>query len=73
MLLYTGAAIIDGVAPLHEALLASLDPALFDLIYEELDPDIFGETLEHAAYSDVERIAAVGVQVVRRTHGNGPA
>ena len=65
ILLYTGSAIVKGRDALHEALRARLDPARFDLSYAEIDPDIFGEQLEDAAYRDVERIAAVGAVVTR--------
>lgn len=67
MVLYSGVAVIDGVDPLVDALQAALDPAIFDLTYEEIDPDIFGESLELEAYRDVERIAAVGAVITRRT------
>ena len=33
--------------------------------YEELDPDVFGEELEQPGYELVERIAAVGLKVVK--------
>ncbi len=33
------------------------------LRYREIEPDIYGEELEKAAYADVERIAAIGVVV----------
>jgi len=66
MLLYTGVAIIGGVDPLFGALRSQLDAARFELDYAEIDPDIFGETLELEAYRDVERIAAVGAVITRR-------
>jgi methylase of polypeptide subunit release factors len=63
-LLYTGSAIVNGEdrlkAMLHETLRG------FDVSYRELDPDVFGEELERADYTDVERIAAVGCVAIRR-------
>jgi SAM-dependent methyltransferase len=59
LLLYSGAAIVDG----HDWLLEELEPELtrhdarYD--YRELDPDVFGSELASPAYADVERIAAV--------------
>jgi methylase of polypeptide subunit release factors len=61
LLLYTGSAIVDG----QDRLRAKLDPVLraaraqYD--YREIDPDVFGEELESAAYAEVDRIAAVGL------------
>jgi len=56
MLLYTGAAIISGHAPLIAAL-----KQLADLSVEEIDPDLFGEELATEPYAEVERIAAYGI------------
>jgi methylase of polypeptide subunit release factors len=59
LVLYSGAAIVDG----EDQLLRQLAPVLregnarFD--YRELDPDIFGSELESPPYRHVERIAAV--------------
>jgi methylase of polypeptide subunit release factors len=65
LLLYTGVAMRAGEDPL----LASLGPALqrsgASWDYRELDPDVFGEELENPAYADVERIAAVVLEVRR--------
>lgn len=63
MLLYTGVAIRDGQDPLKTALERDLSGCT--LQYRELDPDIFGEELERPAYAGVERIAAVGVELVK--------
>ncbi|HEY3696978.1 methyltransferase [Phenylobacterium sp.] len=67
MLLYTGVGIIAGVDPLLNALRERLDAGRFELSYEEIDPDIFGESLDLEAYRDVDRIAAVGAVITRRT------
>jgi SAM-dependent methyltransferase len=62
--LYTGSAIVGGDDPLRAALLETL--ADFDVLYGEIDPDVFGEELEREDYADVERIAVVGVVAVKR-------
>ncbi|MET3666524.1 methyltransferase [Caulobacter sp. 1776] len=64
--LYTGSAILDGGADaLRLALEGLLAGRAYRLTYEELDPDIFAGELRRGAYSDVERIAAVGAVVQR--------
>jgi methylase of polypeptide subunit release factors len=63
LLLYTGVAIVDGVDPLWAALEAELQHCRARYRYDELDPDVFGSELEEPAYGDVERIAAVLLQV----------
>lgn len=62
--MYTGSAIVGGEDPLREALTDVLSE--FDVRYEEIDPDVFGEELDREDYADVERIAAVGVVAVKR-------
>jgi hypothetical protein len=66
MLLYTGTAIVDGRDALREALERALPERGCALIYEEIDPDIFGEQLNSAAYRGVERIGAIGAVIHRR-------
>ena len=63
MLLYTGAAVVRGRAPLlHQVQeLCAQAKASFDC--EELDPDVFGEELLESGYEEVERIAAVGIAI----------
>ena len=67
LLLYTGVAIVNGV----DAFFAEMQPLLagpqFDWSYSEIDPDVFGEELEQLAYTHVDRIAAVGLTVTRKT------
>ena len=67
LLLYTGVAIVGGV----DAFLIDMQPLLTDArfkwSYTEIDPDVFGEELEQPAYAHVERIAAVGLTVTRKT------
>jgi hypothetical protein len=63
MLLYTGAAIVDGRDGLRDSLVEALPRFGCTLRYEEIDPDVFGEELEEPAYRDVERIAAIGAVI----------
>jgi hypothetical protein len=63
LVLYTGAAIVDGVDRFYEALKPTLEACGGEVTYEELDPDVFGEELERPNYARVERIAAVGLRV----------
>ncbi|MFC5496811.1 methyltransferase [Caenimonas terrae] len=65
LLLYTGAAIVDGRDPLAEALMPLVQAAGCEWRYWELDPDVFGEELDAPAYRQAERIAAVAL-VARR-------
>lgn len=66
MLLYSGAAIVDGHAPLVEALQDVCRDAGAGLEFDETDPDVFGEELEEPAYADVERIAII-CAVIRKS------
>jgi methylase of polypeptide subunit release factors len=59
LLLYTGSPIIDGVDHLLEAIREDFASSNLHWFYEEVDPDVFGEELETAAYNTVDRIAAV--------------
>jgi methylase of polypeptide subunit release factors len=63
LLLYTGAAIVDGVDTFFEAAAPILSRAKADVRYEEIDPDVFGEELALAPYAAVDRIAAVLLEV----------
>lgn len=63
LLLYSGAAIVEGEDQLLSALRPVLDAARVHFSYEELDPDIFWDELAEPAYAEVERIAAVFLQV----------
>lgn len=66
LILYTGSAIVAGRDPLHEALASALAMRGCDLRYREIDPDVFGEELDNAAYADVDRIALVAAIATRR-------
>jgi methylase of polypeptide subunit release factors len=73
LLLYTGAAIVDGVDRLHAALQSSLRDRAVRLTYDEIDPDVFGEELEHAPYDRCDRIAVVAVKVESLVSNRGYA
>jgi hypothetical protein len=65
VILYTGAVIVGG----QDTFFAGAEPLLHehaaDFVYQELDPDVFGDELEQPAYRDAERIAAVGLYARR--------
>ncbi len=63
LVLYTGAAILDGADPLFNAAAARLGESGLDWSYREVDPDVFGEELERGAYVAADRIAAVVLEV----------
>jgi methylase of polypeptide subunit release factors len=62
LILYTGVAIVDGRDACGEALARICSDAGATWSYRMLDPDVFGEEIEHNdAYASVERIAAVAL------------
>ncbi len=63
LLLYTGAAIVNGTDPFKMAAIAQIGGSGASWTYEELDPDVFGEELEGGAYTAADRIAAVVLTV----------
>lgn len=63
MLLYTGVAIVDGRDPFIEDLAPIMKTAGCTYRYRELDPDVFGEELLRPVYTQIDRIAAVGLVV----------
>jgi len=66
LLLYTGAAVVNGRDPFRseaEGRLAA-DRGV-GWTYREVDPDVFGEELDTAAYAEADRIAAVVLTVTR--------
>ena len=65
LLLYTGAAIVRGIDEMHDAARSRLEQALWRWRYEEIDPDVFGEELQHGAYARADRIAAVWLHATR--------
>jgi SAM-dependent methyltransferase len=65
MLLYTGSPIVEGDDPFRRRLEHALPRLGMRLDYEEVDPDIFGGTLERSDYESVERLAAVAATIRR--------
>jgi SAM-dependent methyltransferase len=61
LILYTGSAIVGGRDHLHDALVSRLSGSGLRMAYEEIDPDVFGEELDHPPYDRVDRIAVVSV------------
>lgn len=64
VLLYTGAAIVDGQDALRDALARAMPGLGRTLRYAEIDPDVFGEELDAPAYRGIERIAAIGAVIL---------
>jgi methylase of polypeptide subunit release factors len=65
LLMYTGVAIVGGIDLFLAAVEKRLAAHNAVWSYEELDPDIFGEELDNAAYADADRIAAVLLTVTK--------
>jgi SAM-dependent methyltransferase len=65
LLLYTGAAVVDGQDVFLDAATPLLRDAGMTFRYEEIDPDVFSEELEKPGYAAVERIAAVVLTATR--------
>ena len=65
LMLYTGVAVVASADPFRMAIEPRLRAAGFAWSYEEIDPDVFGEELEHPAYASSERIAAVWLCATR--------
>jgi methylase of polypeptide subunit release factors len=66
LILYSGTPIIGGGDPLFEALGSVLKPYVSHFVYEEIDPDVFGEELDRPAYANADRIAAIGLTAIKR-------
>ena len=66
LLLYTGAAVVNGIDPFRDAAATRLAGTHTDWIYRELDPDVFGEELEGGAYTAADRIAAILLTVTKQ-------
>ena len=66
LILYTGTPIIGGVDPFFESVRPLVQPPGLQFVYEELDPDVFGEELDRQAYAHADRIAVVGLTVIKR-------
>lgn len=63
LILYTGAAIVDGVDVFRRQVVPLCREAAAAFTYSEIDPDVFGEELDEPNYLNVERIAAVALVV----------
>ena len=59
LLLYTGAAVVNGTDPFRMAVADRLGGRSVSWTYREVDPDVFGEELAGGAYGAADRIAAV--------------
>jgi SAM-dependent methyltransferase len=65
LLLYTGSAIVGGEDVFRARSQALLSRPGWVVTYDEIDPDVFGEELEHGAYAVADRIAAVLVTATK--------
>jgi methylase of polypeptide subunit release factors len=65
LVLYTGTPIIGGVDAFFEAVRPLVQPARLQFVYEEIDPDVFGEELDGQAYAHADRIAVTGLTVIK--------
>jgi len=61
LVLYTASAIVDGVDTFWQAIQPLLQG--HEVVYEEIDPDVFGEELARPVYVQVDRLAVVGLVV----------
>ena len=59
LVLFTGAAIVEGDDPFREAALGICRKAGLEASYREFDPDAYGEELDDPAYAEAERLALV--------------
>jgi methylase of polypeptide subunit release factors len=66
LLLYTGTPIVAGVDPFFDSVRPLVQLPGLQFVYEEIDPDVFGEELDRQAYARADRIAAVGLTVIKR-------
>ncbi|MEA2859933.1 MAG: hypothetical protein QOC72_1972 [Methylobacteriaceae bacterium] len=67
LILYTGSAIVGGRDLFRDAALPRLAAGDLAWTYEEVDPDVFGEELETEVYRAADRIAAVVLNVRKRS------
>lgn len=65
LVLFTGAAIVEGEDPFREAVANLCGRAGLDWTYREFDPDEYGEELASEAYEAVERLALVVLVATR--------
>jgi SAM-dependent methyltransferase len=65
LVLFTGAAIVEGEDPFRDAVAALCGRAGLAWTYREFDPDEYGEELATAVYDEVERLALVILTATR--------
>ncbi len=65
LLLYTGAAIVNGANPFVQQAGAILDAAGLAWHADEIDPDVFGEELQAGAMASADRIAALWLHAIQ--------
>jgi methylase of polypeptide subunit release factors len=65
LVLYTGTPIVAGADPFFESVKPLVQLPGLQFVYEEIDPDVFGEELDRQAYADVDRIAVVGLTAIK--------
>jgi methylase of polypeptide subunit release factors len=61
LILYTGAAVIEGVDVFRQTIEPELTSAGVNFEYTEIDPDVFSEELDNPGYSRAERIAIIAL------------
>lgn len=66
LLLYTGVTIVNGADPFRAYAAERMAGSDVVWSYREVDPDVFGEELETAAYARADRIAAVVLTMTRK-------
>ena len=64
-LMHTGVSIVEGRDVVQEALSEAMPAIGYRYDYRLLDPDIYSDELENEVYAEVDRIAAIGLCVVR--------
>ncbi len=65
LVIYTGTPIIAGADPFFQLVEPLLQLHAQYFVYEEIDPDVFGEELKRPIYANADRIAAVGLTVLK--------
>lgn len=65
LVFYTGTPIVEGVDLFFQTVRSLLQLYGQHFVYEEIDPDVFGEELLRPAYAKAERIAVIGLTVIK--------
>jgi SAM-dependent methyltransferase len=65
LLLYTGVPVRSGIDLFHERFRPLLADPRFAFDYDEIDPDVFGEELDGAAYRECDRLAVAQLIATR--------